>query len=249
MKDIILILFISQFFQITSRCKTSGFSTYEECFTNEISEEEIRFGGTVDDYTCCYLRQLSSMDGQCLLVKNTDISNYTQILDEGGIPHDIFACSEDEMPDQSKSTECFLFNPIKKTDCFSRSLSDTEKGSDENYNINKCCYITFNNMEECAPVDSKNIDRFKEEFIQAHLKYGYIVENIEIICDDFDEESNESNKDSNENSDESYKDSSDSITDSSQLSKEPIGSNKDSNGSLDNIFRISYFIWLIILFA
>ena len=90
-------------------------------------------------------------------------------------------------------------------------------------------------MEECLPVDSKNIDRFKEEFIQAHLNYGYIVKNIEIICGSSNGESNNSNEVLDEDSDDSNED--------------PSNSDKNSNGTFAIIFRITYFIWIIILFV
>ena len=80
-------------------------------------------------------------------MKNTDIPTYTELLDQAGIPHEVFACSEDELPVQSKSTSCFLLSPIKKSNCFTRSLSDLEKGDSENNNL-QCCYVAFNNIEE-----------------------------------------------------------------------------------------------------
>ena len=218
MKEIVLILFISLFFQITSRCQDSEFSRYEECFSAEIIEEEINSGGSVDDYTCCYLRQLPSQPGECLLVKNTDKSTYTTILDQGGIPHEIWACSEDELPDQSRSDSCFLLSPLKEKYCFTRTISDSEKGGSD-FPSAKCCYIAFNNMEECMPVDSSDIDKFKKEFIESHQKYGYVIENLEVLCGDTN---GNSSKDSN-NPDE------------------------DSSESFAKIFGISYFIWLIIL--
>ena len=69
MRDIVLMLFISLFFQITNKCQKTGFSTYEECFASEITEKEIDSGESVDDYTCCYLRQLPSQGGECLLLE------------------------------------------------------------------------------------------------------------------------------------------------------------------------------------
>ena len=223
MRDIVLMLFISLFFQITNKCQKTGFSTYEECFASEITEEEIDSGESVDDYSCCYLRQLPSYEGECLLVKNTDIPTYTELLDEAGIPHEVFACSEDELPDQSKSTSCFLLSPIKKSYCFTRSLSDLEKGDSENNNL-QCCYITFNNFEECMAIDSSNIDGFKTQFIEAHMNYGYNIKNIEVICGDSNEDSDDSNED-------------------------PSNSDKNSSGTFAIIFRITYFIWIIILFV
>ena len=234
MKDIVLILFISLFFQITNKCKKTEFSTYEECFANEILEEEIHSGGSIEDYTCCYLRQLPSYEGECLLVKNTDIPTYTELLDKAGIPHEVFACSEDELPDQSKSTSCFLLSPIKKSYCFTRSLSDLEKGDSENNNL-QCCYITFNNIEECMAIDSSNIDGFKTQFIEGHMKYGYNIKNIEVICGDSNGESNNLNQDSNEDSDDSNED--------------PSNSDKNSSGTFAKIFSITYFILIIILFV
>ena len=74
MKDTTLILFISLFFQIACECSPEH-STYEECFSAEITEDETFSGGSVDDYTCCYLRQLPSQDGECYLIKNTDKPN------------------------------------------------------------------------------------------------------------------------------------------------------------------------------
>ena len=245
MRDIVLMLFISLFFQITNKCQKTGFSTYEECFASEITEEEIDSGESVDDYSCCYLRQLPSQDGQCMLLKNTDIPTYIDLLDECGIPHDVFACSEDELPDQSKSNSCFLLSPLKKTNCFTRSLSDLETGGSEDNNL-QCCYIAFNNMEECGIVDSSNIDGFKTKFIEAHMNYGYEIENIEVICGDSSGESNNSNKDSKGSSDDSNKGSNE---DSDDSNKEPSNSDKNSSGTFANIFRISNLIFVIILFV
>ena len=269
MKDIVLLLFISFFCQITSKCETGGFNTYEECFSREITGDEIRSGESVDDYTCCYLRQLPSHDGQCMLLKNTDIPTYIDLLDECGIPHDVFACSEDELPDQSKSTSCFLLSPLKKTDCFTRSLSDLEKGDSEDNNV-QCCYIAFNNMKECMAVPSSNIDYFKTKFIEAHLNYGYVINSLDVICGDSNGESSEgsnndsnngsnngSNNDSNEGSNDSNngsindsnEDSNDQDEDENDLDEGSDYSNKDSSGTIVKIFGISYFIWTIILFA
>ncbi len=220
MKDIVLILFISLFFQITNKFQKTEFSTYEECFAKEILEEEIPSGESIEDYTWCYLRQLPSQGGECLLLKKTDIPTYTELLDEAGIPHEVFACSEDELPDQSKSTSCFLLSPIKKSYCFTRSLSDLEKGDSENNNL-QCCYITFNNFEECMAIDSSNIDGFKTQFIEAHMNYGYNIKNIEVICGDSNEDSDDSNED-------------------------PSNSDKNSSGTFAKIFSITYFIWIII---
>ena len=248
MKDIILLLFISLFYQITSKCQTGLNSTYEECFAREITEEEISSGENVNDYTCCYLKQMPSQEkGECVLLKNTDIPNYIELLDECRIPHDVFACSEDELPDQSISTSCFLSNPLKKTNCFTRSISDSETGGSENNNY-KCCHIAFNNIKECAPVDSSNIEGFKTQFIQAHMKYGYVIHNLEVICGDSIKESNNSNKDSNEGSDYSNEgsekgsdnsnndDSNEGIDDSNKGSEKGSdnSNNDDSNEGLDD---------------
>ena len=167
-------------------------------------------------------------------MKNTDIPTYTELLDQAGIPHEVFACSEDELPVQSKSTSCFLLSPIKKSNCFTRSLSDLEKGDSENNNL-QCCYVAFNNIEECMVVDSSNIDGFKTQFIEAHKNYGYNIKNIEIICGSSNGESNNSNEVLDEDSDDSNED--------------PSNSDKNSNGTFAIIFRITYFIWIIILFV
>ena len=220
MKDTTLILFISLFFQIACKCSNPEYSTYEECFSAEITEDETFSGGSVDDYTCCYLRQLPSQDGECYLIKNTDKPTYPDVFDNAGIPHEIFACSEDELPDQSKSDSCFLLSPIKESYCFTRSISDLEMGGYDNVNV-KCCYLAFNNIEECSPVDSANIDEFKKNFIEAHLKYNYVIENLEVICGD---------SNGNPNIDTNNPDD-------------------NSNKSFAKIFGISYFIWLIILFV
>ena len=148
-------------------------------------------------------------------MKNTDIPTYTELLDQAGIPH--------ELPVQSKLTSCFLLSPIKKSNCFTRSLSDLEKGDSENNNL-QCCYVAFNNIEECMVVDSSNIDGFKTQFIEAHKNYGYNIKNIEITCGSSNGESNNSNED-------------------------PSNSDKNSNGTFAIIFRITYFIWIIILFV
>ena len=183
MKDTTLILFISLFFQIACECSPEH-STYEECFSAEITEDEIFSGESVDDYTCCYLRQLPSQDGECFLIKNTDKPKYPDVFDNAGIPHEIFACSEDELPDQSKSDSCFLLGPIKESYCFTRSISDREMRDYDNVNI-KCCYLAFNNIEECSPVDPANIDEFKKNFIEDNLKFfNYVIENLEVICGD-----------------------------------------------------------------
>ena len=129
------------------------------------------------------MRQLPSQQGECVLVKNTEKSTYTKILDQGGIPHEIWACSEDELPDQSSSDSCFLSSPLKKNFCFTRSVSDLEKGGSDNPNV-KCCYVGFNNMEECYVVDSSKIDEFKKDFIERHLKYNYEIEDLEVLCGD-----------------------------------------------------------------
>ena len=65
MKKITFILFISLFFGIIAICMKDNeeFSLPEECFTNEITKEEITDSDSVDDYKCCYLRQLESMRG------------------------------------------------------------------------------------------------------------------------------------------------------------------------------------------
>ena len=84
-------------------------------------------------------------------------------------------------------------------------------------------------------VDSSNIDGFKTEFIEAHMNYGYEIENIEVICGDSNGESNNSNKDSKGSSDDS--------------NKEPSNSDKNSSGTFANIFRISNLIFVIILFV
>ena len=224
MKDTTLILFISLFFQIACKCWNPEYSTYEECFSAEITEDETFSGGSVDDYICCYLRQLPSQDGECYLIKNTDKPTYPDVFDNAGIPHEIFACSEDELPDQSKSDSCFILSPIKESYCFTRSISDLEMGGYDNVNV-KCCYLAFNNIEECSPVDSANIDEFKKNFIEAHLKYNYVIENLEVICGDSNGNPNiDTNNDTNNPDD-------------------------NSNKSFAKIFGISYFIWLIILFV
>ena len=131
------------------------------------------------------------------------------------------------MPDQSKSDYCFLLSPLKETNCFTRSFSDLERENPENVN-EKCCYIAFNNIEQCTVVDSTNIEEFKTSFIEAHLKYNYIIENLKVLCGD-----------SNGNSADSKQDSSGNSGDSKQ----------DSSGSFTKIFGISYYIWIIILFV
>ena len=220
MKDTTLILFISLFFQIACECSPEH-STYEECFSAEITEDEIFSGESVDDYTCCYLRQLPSQDGECFLIKNTDKPKYPDVFDNAGIPHEIFACSEDELPDQSKSDSCFLLGPIKESNCFTRSISDREMRDYDNVNV-KCCYLAFNNIEECSPVDPANIDEFKKNFIEDNLKFfNYVIENLEVICGD---------SNGNPNIDTNNPDD-------------------NPNKSFAKIFGISYFIWLIILFV
>ena len=101
-------------------------------------------------------------------------------------------------------------------------------------------------MEECGLVDSSNIDGFKTEFIEAHMNYGYEIENIEVICGDSSGESNNSNKDAKGSSDDSNKDSNE---DSDDSNKEPSNSDKNSSGTFANIFRISNLIFVIILFV
>ena len=93
-------------------------------------------------------------------------------------------------------------------------------GGYDNANV-KFCYLAFNNIEECSPVDSANIDEFKKNFIEAHLKYNYVIENLEVICGD---------SNGNPNIDANNPDD-------------------NSNKLFAKIFGISYFIWLIILFV
>ena len=84
-------------------------------------------------------------------------------------------------------------------------------------------------------VDSSNIDGFKTQFIEAHKNYGYNIKNIEITCGSSNGESNNSNEVLDEDSDDSNED--------------PSNSDKNSNGTFAIIFRITYFIWIIILFV
>ena len=240
MKDTTLMLFVSLFFRIACECSPEH-STYEECFSAEITEDEIFSGESVDDYTCCYLRQLPSQDGECFLIKNTDKPKYPDVLDNAGIPHEIFACSEDELPDQSKSDSCFLLGPIKESYCFTRSISDREMRDYDNVNI-KCCYLAFNNIEECSPVDPANIDEFKKNFIEDNLKFfNYVIENLEVICGDSNGNPNiDTNNHGNPN------------IDTNNHGNPNIDTNNpddNSNKSFAKIFGISYFIWLIILFV
>ena len=139
----------------------------------------------------------------------------------------------------------FFFNPTKKSNCFTRPLSDEEKGVNEDYNVNKCCYVAFNDMEECLAMDSTKIDESKEIFIQAHLNYGYEIKNIEIICDDSSNKPIGESNDSNQDSNVSNQDSNDS-NDSNQDSND---SNQETNESFAKIFGISYFTGLSILFV
>ena len=80
-----------------------------------------------------------------ILLKIRINQTYPDVFDIAGIPHEIFACSEDELPDQSKSDSCFLLSPIKESYCFTRSISDLEMGGYDNVNV-KCCYLAFNNI-------------------------------------------------------------------------------------------------------
>ena len=94
-------------------------------------------------------------------------------------------------------------------------------GGYDNVNV-KCCYLAFNNIEECSPVDSANIDEFKKNFIEAHLKFNYVIENFEVICGDSNGNPNIDTNNPDDNSNKSF---------------------------AKIVFGISHFIWLIILFV
>ena len=73
------------------------------------------------------LPQIETYWEACLLLEKSIIPTYLQELDKAGIPHYIFACSKNELPDETKSSKCSLYYPLKKINCFSRSLSDSKK--------------------------------------------------------------------------------------------------------------------------
>ena len=178
------------------------------------------------------LKTIRINEGQCLLVEKSRLPTIDQDFIQAGIPTYIFACSENELPDETKSNSCALFYPIKKSNCFSRSLSESEKMlSYDIYNFDKCCYRSFNDFEECVPMDSTKIEELKEEFINSLRSYGYELEtSVEIICGD---SANNTKEDSNN-----------STKDSSNLNENPSESfvkNLKTNN------KLIYIIWLIII--
>ena len=251
MKEISLILFISLFFgTIISICRReyeiNDFSLPEECFTNDISEKEISKSDSIEDYKCCYYRSYEYMKGQCVLVEKSQIPTI-------GSSFFVFACSENELPDESISNSCTYHNPLKKSNCFSRSVSQEEKDiGSYNYNFDICCYQKYDNIERCAPMDSNKFEEYQTELLNNLKAYYNPNVSLEIICGDSTintkEDSNNSSKDSinlNEESSDSVEKSIDSV-------EKSINSIEESSDSVVKNLKTSdkyiYIIWLIIIF-
>ena len=267
MKEISLILFISLFFgTIISICRREykdeiyDFSLPEECFTNDISEKEISKSDSIEDYKCCYYRSYENMKGRCVLVEKSEIPTI-------GSSFFVFACSENELPDESKSDSCMYSYPLKKSNCFSRSVSQEEKDiGSYNYNFDICCYQKFDNIERCAPMDSNKFEEYQTELLNNLKAYYNPNVSLEIICGDSTintkEDSNNSSKDSinlNEESSDSVEKSIDSVEksiDSVEKSidsvEKSINSIEESSDSVVKNLKTSdkyiYIIWLIIIF-
>ena len=185
MKIIASVLLISLFIEAIPRCMEMGYTKPEECFNAKLDDEVSP--DKVNDYSCCFLKQYeTSKDGECLTLKKSIIPSYTEELDKGGIPHYIFGCSENDMPDETKSNKCALYYPRKKSNCFTRSISEGEKLI-PGVNFDQCCFLGYkiknrNEIEQCLAIDSSKIEEYKEQLKQNMEKQGIQVTDVELAC-------------------------------------------------------------------
>ena len=111
----------------------------ETCFNRAITSEDIGETENANDFQCCYLKYQSNSNSECYLIEKSRKDRFrNEYIEASGISPYALGCSLDELPDESKSSSCFLQNPIKKEYCFSRSLSSSEKTSIGDYTPNKC---------------------------------------------------------------------------------------------------------------
>ncbi len=171
------------------------------------------------------------MKGKCVLVEKSQIPTFGSSLSLF-----LFACSENELPAESKSNSCQYSFPLKKSNCFSRSVSQNEKDiGSYYYNFDICCYQKFDKMERCAPMDSTKFEEYQTEFLNNLKAYYNPNVSIEIICGDSTintkEDSNNTSKDSinlNEESSDSVEESIDSVEKSVEKSINSIEESSDS---------------------
>lgn len=163
-----------------------------DCFNSAITSKEIGEGENADDYQCCYMKYHESSNSVCFLIeksrKDTYLNEYKQV--SGIIPY-AFGCSLEELPDESKSSSCFIQNPIKKEYCFSRSLSSSEKVSNGGYTPNKCCYVEYTSIAKyCQPLDESKLDDYLKALKQSATAAGQEANEIKVTC--FDDSSSDS---------------------------------------------------------
>jgi len=130
----------------------------------------------VNDLVCCYVKPYASQETRaCTVLHKSEILTFA---DESPFPYYEFACSSDQL--SNRYEKCYLYDPINKNSCFSRTLSDSEKTEAGGFTPNKCCYYEFDSLKFCMAMDGSKLD----EYIQALKEAGQNVDNLNIICQD-----------------------------------------------------------------
>ena len=187
MKIHIPIFFISLIIGIHCKCLSDNsieFPTAEECFGRSITTDEIE-GSNPDDFLCCYLKSSQNSISYCFPFEKSKKDKIHDLYasDNSGDEPYALGCSLDQLPDESKSDSCYLDHPIKKENCFTRSISSEEKLEDQNSTPNKCCYVEFSSENySCDPLDETKIDEYINIIKQEMQDYGEDPNGLKVIC-------------------------------------------------------------------
>ena len=190
MKIYFLLLVISLLFEINCSCGAKEGQmespSAEECFSRAVTSSEIGEGGNAEDFLCCYLKLYQSSNSECLVIEKSRISTFfEEYKDAIGFAPYALGCSLDQLPDESKSDSCTLQNPIKKSYCFSRTLSQSEKVTNNGFTPDKCCVFETNSViNHCLPMQESKLDEYLKKAKESMEAYGQNTDEIKAYCKD-----------------------------------------------------------------
>ena len=186
MKIYYLLLALSLLLGINCTCSakqgTIESPNAEECFSRKVTSDEINDGADVNNYVCCYIKQFESSNSECFTVEKSEISTIVDTFKNSPsyTPYAV-GCSLDQLPDESKSSYCTIQNPISKNYCFTRTLNDSEKATNEGFTPDKCCYFETNSViNHCMPLESSKTDEYIEKVKEAIEEHGQSLDGFDF---------------------------------------------------------------------